>query len=175
MKSIFVFALLVSVSAVCFSQCDATISPSDTVGTVKAKLACFVKMQTESVAEREALRAELTKMKEQNGELKSENARLDAENKKLSENPPLAFNWTPGTSDSSKFTVAECKGNASRIILKRGGKLTGEGNTWMGFLIGKELITIECGTTRSGYVFIVSPSDHANDTLGKLLADAIFP
>ena len=175
MRISLLLCVLVPNAAICLGQCSATLSSADTIGSVKAKLACLAKLQSETAAMNVKLQTQLDKLKEEDNNLKVTNAHLDAENKHLREQPPLALNWTGRSFDTSKFSVAQCKSNASHAMVERGGKPTGDGDTWIGFTIGEEMITVECNDRWTGLVFVVSPSDRANPTLGGLLADSIFP
>lgn len=155
MKILVASVLLLSTAMPSLCQCgDTTIKSSDTIGSVKAKLAC--------------LASELAKVKTENMALKAENDGL-----KNKATVPL-MTWQ-GANRTDKLPIGLCKSKATDVVLDRGGTVTGHGGTWVSFTIGDKDVVVECNSSFTAYVFVAGHDLRENSDLSALLTGSIFP
>ncbi len=157
MKLFLLAAILLAAAAPIAGQCgDATVSPSDTIGSVKAKLACMAGQLAAAQAEIE---------------------RLKNENVNLKENPtPPLITWS-GKNRSADFSVEQCKSKATDVVLDRGGTVFSHGDSWVAFLLANTTVVVECNAQQTAYVISAGcgVQDSKRDAdLGALLRDAII-
>jgi hypothetical protein len=136
------------------SQCDATINPNDSIGSVKAKLACFA-------AENAKLKQDLAN---------SQGVRFDS----WLMTGAFSRNFAP-----TDFSIDKCKATATAVIVNRGGTVlqTSPGN-FVEFRLGGSLVSVLCtlfSTPDRGLIVVAGPDKDAGQDLSGALRDQIFP
>ena len=145
MKILVLLVLLLTAAPFSFSECDATISPSDTIGEVKKKLAC--------------LAAENLKMKQDLAQAQSQMTQWGINTYGIADTPP---------------PIDTCKSKATASILKRGGAVGRQGENWIDLHLGSNAVVVVCQTDMSAFVAISGPDETGMSGLGQLLRSEIF-
>jgi hypothetical protein len=103
-----------------FSECDSTISQNETIGSVKAKLACFA---------------------EENAMLKQQlaSARTNGAPHLTLQNEDSDF-----FADDASFTTEGCKNRAIAQGVKHDGIVEAQGDDWVSFKIGAADVMVRC-------------------------------
>jgi hypothetical protein len=159
MKGFVFLAVLLSLAPFATSQCNATISSSDTVGDVKRKLSC--------------LSSENLKLKQDLAQAQSQATQLKQD---LTQAQSQAAQWGISLSGVSiPPAVDTCKSRATESIIKRGGALVYPGAFWVDSRIGPDVVKVICHSEYVAFISVAGPNYSEVNDLSNLLRSEIFP